>query len=161
MSMSILSPMIMSKFQYILQRKIGKSHPELYEEVRSLCGPYPIFRLKVRFTEQDTEKPDTYDVSQNLSDEEILELQQGEDQTQETLEREKWSKCLYNDDVDIITLLFKRICDNVVLKYSGKIGRLRVGIHGTYDDMSSENVHFEELMYKECNVNRKDFSQRV
>ena len=153
MSLIPTSPMLMSKFLYILKRKY-KDSPEEFEKIQKHCGPYPLFRLYIQFTNQDPARSETYGHTTEIKDDLILKFQMGDDQTEEGLKREPWSKCIFTDDIDIISLLYKRVVDNAKEHFSDCIGTLRFGIKGTYEDPSKDEYILQDLMHQEISVNR-------
>jgi len=161
MSLSVISPMIMSKFLIILRRKLLEcKEPDepLFNKVKDMCGPYPTFRVYAQFADNDIANTETYNVIKEVPDELILKFQRGDDLTAERLALEPWSQKIWNDDIDFTTLLFKRVMDGVAEHYADSIGRVRVGIKGSYEDPFSETfnekLHVMDLMSKEMNVNR-------
>lgn len=167
MSLSVISPMIMSKFLVILRRKLVEcKEPDvpLFNKVKELCGPYPVFRVYAQFSDNDIANTESYNVIKEVPEELILKFQLGDDLTTEGLEREPWSQRLWNDDIDFTTLLFKRVMDKTIEHYSNSIGRVRVGIRGSYESPLSETFnekfHVLDLMSKELNVNR-NFKQNI
>lgn len=156
MSLIPTSPMLMSKFLYILKRKY-KDDPDEFERIKNHCGPYPLFRLYIQFTNQDPCKSETYGLTTEVKDELILKFQMGDDQTEEGLKREPWAKCLFTDDIDIISLLYKRVVDNAKEHFSDCIGTIRFGIKGTYaleDGNLSDDCVLQDLMHQEITVNK-------
>jgi hypothetical protein len=149
MSLIPTSHMLMSKFLYILKRKY--SHDNLqFEAIKKHCGPYPQFHLYVQFTSQDPQEPESYGKVTNVPVEDILKHQVDPNK----VEIEPWSKCFYSDDIDVTSLLYKRVLDNVRDAYSDRIGNLRFGINGTYDDPNSENAVWQDLMHQNLPVNK-------
>jgi hypothetical protein len=161
MSLSVISPMIMSKFLIILRRKLlecKEPDEQLFNKVKDMCGPYPTFRVYAQFSDNDIANTESYNVIKEVSDEMILKFQLGDDLTSERLALEPWSQKLWNDDIDFTTLLFKRVMDGAIEHYADSIGRVRVGIKGSYENPFSETFnekfHVMDLMSKEINVNR-------
>ena len=153
--------MILSKFLIILRRKLlecKEPNVELFNKVRDLCGPYPTFRVFAQFSDNDIANTESYNVIKEVSDEMILKFQLGDDLTPERLANEPWSQKLWNDDIDFATLLFKRTMDGVIEHYSDSIGRVRIGIKGSFKnpfcETFNEKIDVMELMSKEINVNR-------
>jgi len=144
MSISTITPMIMSKFQYVLQRRIGKSHPDLYQQVKELCfDKYPIFRLSLKFTDEDHES-ETYNKTHTLPDEMLLEFQSRED--------EPWSKMIFNDDIDMMTILFQRVVENAYSRFKHQIGSITVSMQSRFDESDQPN----DILIKTFRVNRND-----
>lgn len=161
MSLSIISPMIMSKFLIVLKRKLLEcKEPDelLFNKVRDLCGPYPTFRVYAQFSDYDISNSSSYNIVNDVSDDLILKFQIGDDATPERLENEPWCQNLWNNDIDFTTVLFKRVLDGVTEHFSNSIGRIRIGIKGSYvsplSETFNEKFHVMDLMSKEFNVNK-------
>jgi hypothetical protein len=149
MSLIATSPMLMSKFLYILKRKY--SHDETqFEAIKKHCSPFPHFYVYAQFTSQDPQDSKSYGMVVNIPEDEILKHQID----QEKVEHEPWSKCLYSDDIDITSLLYKRVVDNLREAYSNKIGSFRFGIKGTYQNPLLSDAVWEDLMHQNLYVNK-------